>query len=46
MAASDIFTFETEQVLVLVDYSSKYIEDLTSQETIQALEEHFRQQCS
>ena len=46
MAASDIFTFESEQFLVLVDYYSKYIEvtrlkDLTSQETIQALEEHF-----
>ena len=46
MAASDIFTFEGEQFLVLVDYYSKYIEvtklkDLTSQETIQALEEHF-----
>ena len=40
MAASDIFTFESEQFLVLVDYYSKYIEvtklkDLTSQETIQ-----------
>ena len=46
MAASDIFTFESEQFLVLVDYYFKYIEvtklkDLTSQETIQALEEHF-----
>ena len=46
MAASDIFTFESEQFLVLVDYYSKYIEvtklkELTSQETIQALEEHF-----
>ena len=46
MAASDIFTFESEQFLVLVDYYSKYIEvtklkDLTSKETIQALEEHF-----
>ena len=46
MAASDIFTFESEQFLVLVDYYSKYIEvpklkDLTSQETIQASEEHF-----
>ena len=46
MAASDMFTFESEQFLVLVAYYSKYIEvtklkDLTSQETIQALEEHF-----
>ena len=46
MAVSDIFTFESEQFLVLVDYHSKYIEitklkDLTSQETIQALEKHF-----
>ena len=46
MAASDTFTFESEQFLVLVDYYPKYIEvsklkDLTSQETIQALEEHF-----
>ena len=43
MAESDIFTFESEQFLVLVDYYAKYIEvtkskDLTSQETIQALE--------
>ena len=48
MAASDIFTFESKQFLVLVDYYSKYIEvtklkDLTSQETIQALQEHFGQ---
>ena len=40
MAASDIFTFESEQFLVLVDSYSKYIgvtklKDLTSQETIQ-----------
>ena len=46
MAASDIFTFESEQFLVLVDYYFKYIEltklkYITSQETIQALEEHF-----
>ena len=46
MAASDIFTFESEQFLVLVDHYSRYIEvtrlkDLTSQATIQALEEHF-----
>ncbi len=46
MAASDIFTFEGENYLVLVDYFSKYIEvtklkDLTSQETIEALKEHF-----
>ena len=46
MAASDIFTFESEQFLVLVDSYSKYIgvtklKDLTSQETTQALEEHF-----
>ena len=46
MAASDRFTFESEQFLVLDDYYPKYIEvsklkDLTSQETIQALEEHF-----
>ena len=45
MAASDIFTFESEQFLVLVYFYSKYIEvtnlkDLTSQETIQTLEEH------
>ena len=44
MAALDLFTFESEQFLDLVDYYSKYIEvtklkDLTSQETIQALEE-------
>ena len=46
MAASDIFTFESEQFLVLVDYYSKYIEvtklkDLTSQETIQDSLEFF-----
>ena len=45
-AASDILTFEGEQYLVLVDYYSKYIEctklkDMTSQETIEALKEHF-----
>ena len=43
MVALNIFTFESEQFLVLVDYYAKYIEvtklkDLTSQETIQALE--------
>ena len=43
MGASNIFIFESEQFLVLVDYYVKYIEvtklkDLTSQETIQALE--------
>ena len=41
MGASNIFIFESEQFLVLVDYYVKYIEvtklkDLTSQETIQA----------
>ena len=44
MAASDIFAFEGRHYLVLVD--SKYIEvtklnDLTSQDTIEALKEHF-----
>ena len=42
MAASDIFTFENKQFLVLVDYYSKYTEvTKLSQETIRALEEHF-----
>ena len=46
MAASDIFTFASEQVLVLVDYYLEYIEvtklkDLTFQQTIQTREEHF-----
>ena len=46
MAASDIFAFEGHHYLVLVDYYSKYIEvtkfnDLTSQDTIEALKEHF-----
>ena len=46
MAASDIFAFEGRHYLVLVDYYSKYIEvtklnDLTSQDTIEALKEHF-----
>ena len=46
MAASDIFAFEGHHYLVLVDYYSKYIEvtklnDLTSQDTIKALKEHF-----
>ena len=45
-AASDIFTFEGENYLLLVDYYSKYIEvsrlgDMTSTETIRALKEHF-----
>ena len=45
-AASDIFAFEGGHYLVLVDYFSKYIEVtklkyLTSQETIEALKEHF-----
>ena len=43
MAASDIFTFESEQFIVLVDYYAKYIKvtklkELTSQETIHSLE--------
>ena len=47
-AASDIFTFEGENYLLLVDYYSKYIEvsrlgDMTSTETIRALKEHFGQ---
>ena len=46
MAASEIFTFEGHHYPVLVDYFSKYIEvtklnDLTSQDTIEALKEHF-----
>ena len=46
MAASDIFAFEGEHHLLLVDYYSKFIEvtklkDLTSQETIGVLKEHF-----
>ena len=46
MAASDIFAFEGHHYLVLVDYYSKYIEvtklnDLTSQDTIEALKEYF-----
>ena len=46
MAASDIFAFEGHHYLVLVDYYSKYIEVtklnyLTSQDTIEALKEHF-----
>ena len=45
-AASDIFTFEGENYLLLVDYYSKYIEvsrlgDMTSTETIRVLKEHF-----
>ena len=51
MAASDIFAFEGHHYLVLVDYYSKYIEvtklnDLTSQDTIEALKEHFSRQYS
>ena len=47
-AASDIFTFEGENYLLLVDYYSKYIEvssvgDMASTETIRALKEHFGQ---
>jgi len=46
MAASDIFAFEGEHYLLLVDYYSKFIEvtklkDLTSQETTEVLKEHF-----
>ena len=46
MAALDIFAFEGEHHLLLVDYYSKFIEvtklkDLTSQETIGVLKEHF-----
>ena len=46
MAASDIFAFEGDHYLVLVDYYSKYGEvtkhnDLTSQDTTEALKEHF-----
>ena len=46
MATSDIFAFEGEHHLLLVDYYSKFIEvtklkDLTSQETIGVLKEHF-----
>ena len=46
MAASDIFAFEDDHYLVLVDYYSKYVEvtkhnDLTSQDTIEALKERF-----
>ena len=45
-AASDIFTFEGENYLLLIDYYSKYIEvsrlgDMTSTGTIRALKEHF-----
>ena len=45
-AASDIFAFEGEHYLLLVDYFSKFIEvtklkDLTSLETIEVLKEHF-----
>ncbi|PFX12279.1 Uncharacterized protein K02A2.6 [Stylophora pistillata] len=48
MAASDIFTFEGEHYLLLVDYYIKFIEvtrlkDLTSQVTIGVLKEHFSQ---
>ena len=46
IAASDIFAFEGEHYLLLVDYYSKFIEvtklkDLTSQETVEVLKEHF-----
>ena len=44
--ASEIFAFEGESYLLLVDYYSKFIEvtklkDLTSLETIEVLKEHF-----
>lgn len=46
MAASDIFTFQGEHYLLLVDYYSKFIEmtkpkDLTSQVTVGVLKEYF-----
>jgi len=46
MAASEIFAFEGENYLLLDYYYSKFIEvtklkDLTSQETIEVLKEHF-----
>jgi len=46
MATSDILVFEGEHYLLLVDYYFKFIEltklkDLTSQETIGVLKEHF-----
>ncbi|XP_022796579.1 uncharacterized protein K02A2.6-like [Stylophora pistillata] len=46
MGASDIFTFQGEHYLLLVDYYSKFIEmtkpkDLTSQVTVGVLKEHF-----
>ena len=46
IATSDIFAFEGEHYLLLVDYYSKFIEatklkDLTSLETIEVLKEHF-----
>jgi len=49
MAASDIFLFEGENYLLLVDYYSKFIEvtklkDLTSQETIEILKDTASQQ--
>ena len=45
-AASDIFEFERDSYLVLVDYYSKYVEvsklgELSSLETIKVLKEHF-----
>lgn len=48
MAASDIFIFEGEHYLLLVDYYFKFIEvtrlkDLTSQVNIGVLKEHFSQ---
>ena len=46
IAASDIFAFEGEHFLLLVDYYSKFIEvtklkDLISLETFEVLKEHF-----
>ena len=47
IATSDIFAFEGEHYLFLVDYYCKFIKvtklkDLTSLETIEVLKEHFR----
>jgi len=49
MATSDIFPFEGENYLVLVDYYCNFIEvaklkDLTSQETIEVLKDTASQQ--
>ena len=46
VAASDIFAFEGEYYLLLLDYYSKFIEvtklkDIASLETIEVLKEHF-----